>query len=386
VFPDDDTLVCDPSSDIASHHLLVAVAAQNYGQNSYRIRQPFDFAGRTGKIVFDAEAVGGGLLGWVSVEVTEDPISVPSFSIGQGANPYSNDEGGVLPRNGFEIQLNGSQGGSVLSNVCTFENYAETNLGTNLVAVAPQWGKLNRFELNVSEKKIELYASAVSADGVTFGPTQLVDSENVNLPFTRGYVHISVHNHATRKYSDPSSDFRSGFAHLDAWVARWDNVGFDGPVVASTREYEVADPLTSIQLSQYGTTAPGVNTGWTVAPLSKGPSETLRFHGVDLTGARTARIALTSWYCGGCGGTATPASFVLKYRLNGHAWHDRPMNPSELAYFTGGAAQGSLGQMLDVPISELVQGDNALEFVASDDVPQNYPPGVANVDLVLTTE
>src|SRR5262249_37296660 len=53
VFPDEDTLVCDPTADLQSPHLLTAVASQNYGSNSYRVRQPFDFAGRTGTIVFD---------------------------------------------------------------------------------------------------------------------------------------------------------------------------------------------------------------------------------------------------------------------------------------------------------------------------------------------
>lgn len=58
---------------------MVAVGAQNYGQNSYRIRQPFDFAGRTGKIVFDADAtVENRLIGWVSVQVTEDPVNAPT--------------------------------------------------------------------------------------------------------------------------------------------------------------------------------------------------------------------------------------------------------------------------------------------------------------------
>jgi hypothetical protein len=42
-FPDQATLICPKAAGIASSHLLVA--AQNYGQNSYRIRQPFDFAG-----------------------------------------------------------------------------------------------------------------------------------------------------------------------------------------------------------------------------------------------------------------------------------------------------------------------------------------------------
>jgi hypothetical protein len=383
VSPDGDTLVCDANADIASPHLLVAVAAQNYGENSYRIRQPFDFAGRTGKVAFDAEALGGGLLGWVSIEVTDEPIPVPGFSLGQKPmSPYPNDEGTILPKNGFEVQLNGGgPGGGVLSLLALFSNYVESDTGSNLVPIDTRWGKLNHFEVDVSQQKIDVYASPASADGVTFAPPQLVFSEAVNLQFTRGYVHITTHNHATIKYSAPGSDFGDGFTNLDSWIARWDNVGFDGPVVQGWREYEVRDPLTSGQLSLYnGTPTQGLNTGWTVPDVDAGKTALLHFQGVDLAGMTTARISLASWYCLGC--SSPVATFTLKYRLNGNVWHDRPLNPGELAYLTGGAAQGALGQMLDVPIGELAQGDNTLEFT-SENVPQNYPPGVVNVDLVL---
>jgi hypothetical protein len=47
-------------------------------------------------------------------------------------------------------------------------------------------------------------------------------------------------------------------------------------------------------------------------------------------------------------------------------------------------SQGQLGQIISVMPSDLVQGDNTLEFVAVN-VPQGYPPCLANIDLVLTT-
>src|SRR5205814_1009524 len=124
VLPNQDALICDPSADIASSHLLVAVAAQNYGVNSYRVREPFDFAGRTGTIVFDAEGYTAQLLGWISLEVTEDPISVPSYGV------IENDEGGILPKNGFELQFaytcNTSPPSQFsLSALHVFENYAD---------------------------------------------------------------------------------------------------------------------------------------------------------------------------------------------------------------------------------------------------------------------
>jgi hypothetical protein len=375
VFPDGDTLICDPSTDIKSNYLLTAVAAQNYGANSYRVRQPFDFAGRTGKIVLDAEVVAGGLLGWISLDVTEDPIAVPSFQT------LLNLEGGVLPKNGFSIQwnepCNGTAGTNVsMSELHVFDNYAETILKpTSPVCVTSAWGKLNHIEVTVSQQKIEVYVSPVSADGVTFAAAQLVYSASVSLPFSRGYVQLTTHNHATLKYSEASSGFRQGFTNLDAWIARWDNVGFDGPVVTGPREYEVPDSLVTYQTV--------MDTGWTIADESKGPNAVLHFKGVDLTAATSARVALTAWYCGGCGQPA--ASFLVKYRLNGKAWHDRPLTAAELADFTGGKCQGALGELLDAPVGELVAGDNTLELVASN-IPQNYPPGVVNVDLVVSTQ
>jgi hypothetical protein len=113
VFPDQDALVCDANAAIGSSHLLVSVSSQNYGENSYRIRQPFDFAGRTGKIVFDREAFTRSLLGWIAVEITEDPTAAPSFAI------RSNYEGAAIPQNALEIQFADSCGADWLSTSST---------------------------------------------------------------------------------------------------------------------------------------------------------------------------------------------------------------------------------------------------------------------------
>ncbi len=380
VEPDDDTVVCDPGDSIKSNYLLVAAAAQNYGQNAYRIRQPFDFKGRTGKIVLDGEGyVQNTLLGWISVEVSEDPINVPGFSIGSpGTN---NDEGTIIPRNAFEVQFENTCAGRVYDDefsirfIELFQNYAHTELGEdNPACVKTAQGKLNHIEIDVSQTKIDVYASPYSDDGVTFAAPVLIQSVAVSLPFSRGYVSISVHNHATLKYSTNHD--------LEAWTARFDNVGFDGPVISNWREYEIPDSLIP------GTNAenrggPVVNIGYRVTDVANKPAQTLTFHDVDLTGVQSAQISLSSWYLlvG-----SQPDMFVLKYRLNGKAWHDRPLTAGELGLFgANNNSQGQQGQMLDVPVSDLVQGDNTLEFVTQN-VPQNYPPLVANIDLILTTK
>src|SRR5262249_9475768 len=92
-------------------------------------------------------------------------------------------------------------------------------------------GSLNHFEIQVSQSRVEVYGSDFSTDnGQTFPNYKLLYSANIDLPFTRGYVHLNPRNHATVKY---------GFGP-DA-VFHWDNVGFDGPVIAAPRAYEIPD-------------------------------------------------------------------------------------------------------------------------------------------------
>jgi hypothetical protein len=379
VLPDQDTLVCDPSSAIHDNHLLVVAAAQNYGQNSYRIRQPFDFAGRTGTIVFDAQGfIQSPLLGWISLDVTEDPIDAPCFSIGDpGVN---NNEGSLIPRNAFEVHFQNTCAGYAqpptfsLSKIDVINEYVDTPMApATPVCLSTLEGQLNRFKITVSQTKIEVYATSASIDGVTFDAPVLLYSADVALPFSRGYVQITTHNHATIKYSPNNS--------MDAWVARWDNVGFDGPVVSSFREYELPDALTP-GMNAWNRSGPVVSMGYIVNDVAMGPAPPLTFHGVDITGVTSAKLSLSSWYLA-LGGT--PSTYVLRYRLNGKAWHDRSFTAGELATFTSSHSQGQLGQIVEVPPSDLVAGDNTIEFVTVN-VPTSYPPAIANVDLVLSTQ
>jgi len=375
VLPDDDALICDASADIASKHLLVAVGAQNYGQNSYRIRQPFDFAGRTGKIVFDAEAyIINSLLGWISVAVTEDPMSVPGFAV--GAKGTTNDDGTVIPRSGFNIEFQDNGAGIAnppvvgLRMINVFQDYKDTvNTPADRVVIATKQGKLNHFEVEVSQTKIDVYATPFSADGKTFDAKKLLYSAAVNLPFSRGWVTISVHNHATIKYSPDHNN------PIDAWIARWDNVGFDGPVITNYREYEAPDAL-----------VPGdgvMNVAYHVPDVAGATPLKLTFKAVDIASVANARLAFSSWYLDDY--MNGWSKYTLRFRWNGHAWHDRVLNAGEVSVLTSGNNQGAIAQMVDVDPTELAAGDNSLEIVTVN-VQQNYPPAVLNVDLVLSTK
>ena len=96
VFPPNDTLICDPSG-AKSAQLMTAVSMQNYGVNSYMVRQPFDFASRTGKIDFDVDAVAySAHRGYIEIELTQDPDPATTF------REFQNYEVGPVPRNGLK--------------------------------------------------------------------------------------------------------------------------------------------------------------------------------------------------------------------------------------------------------------------------------------------
>jgi len=384
VFPDSDALICDANDAIQSSHLLVAVGAQNYGQNSYRIRQPFDFHGRTGRIAFDADAHFENLvLGWVSIAITEDPTPAPSYSIG-GPNT-DNDEGGAIPRNALEIHFRDNCAGRAepghftVALVDVLHDFVDTTLPLDTTTcIVGQAGHLNHFEIAVSRSHVEIYGTDASADGVHFGPLQLLFAGDVDLPFERGYVHLTTHNHATLKYTE-HGEF--GYTTpLDAWTTRWDNVGFDGPVVGGWREYEAPDSL--VMGTQAWNLHNGVvNVGYRVADEAGSPNDVIHIPDVDPSTATRASLALTGWY--NLFGSP-PGNWVLRYRVNGHDWIEYRLDADEIAVLTNTHSHGSTSQLLDVPVAQLVTGDNTIELT-SRNVDQGYPPAVANIDLILET-
>jgi hypothetical protein len=374
VYPVQDSLICDPNTAIPNNHLLAVAAAQNYGQLSYRVRKPFDFEGRTGKVVFDAQGYTKQLLGWISVEVTEEPISTPSFSLGgKGVN---NDEGGQFPKNGVEVQLMadcaGFADGSAVGvrSLLVYQDYVQTEIKpADTVCLKTKQGYLNHFELSISASKVELYGTDYSDGDGKYADAKLLVSSDVALPFTRGYVTYSTHNHATMKYSNEM---------LEAWSARWDNLGFDGPKIDTTREYEAPD-LLELGEDMFSPGPKYMNIGYRVADEKDGPSQVLHFTDVDPEGMGHGLLSLSCWYLA----SDTSSTYALKYRLNGGAWHTRPINDAELGQLNDQTTEGQFAQTMDVPVNELMSGDNTVEFVTVN-VPQGYPPIVSNVDLVLS--
>jgi hypothetical protein len=397
VWPNQDALICEPTFDLQSKHLLVATAAQFYGQNSYRIRQPFDFAERTGRIVFDASTDPmNPLNGWISLAITEDPMSAPGYSI------VGNDEGSIIPRNALEVHFAniGDLSKIGVRFLHVFDEHVDTVYSppAGTTAAPRSQGKVNHFEFSISEEQVEVTITPFSEDGVTFEAPAQVYRQPVRLPFSRGYVVLSLHNHATLKYSNASDP--GGL--IDAAVARIDNVGFDGPVITDWRESSAPDSLVRFEGEPFQPVQDprnpeniGYDIGYIVNDIAEGPGSLLPLGGVDPVDIESAALAVTlnvDFFSAG----SNPAEYALQARVNGQGWHERKLTPAEVAFFTDGpttldaegnpmgdpGSQGRLALMLDIPVEELVAGENTVEFVTVN-VPRSYPPVVYNVDLVM---
>jgi len=371
-----DTLVCDPSPPIASHYLMTAVGSQNYGSNAYRIRQPFDFAGRTGTIVFDTDLAANFLLGYSSIVISEDPSPAPSWDInGRGPNP----------RNGIVVVFMGNG-----ADVYGVRDYAMTTLDDTSVDIPRQRGHLCRVQVRLSQQRLEVLTSEPSADGVAFGPLEsrrIVDFATP-LPFTRAYVSLLAHNHATWKYgitygglSDP----------LRSWNTYWDNIGFDGTVIASTREYEVPAaevPSSRTTVDEYPAGVfhtvvhAGLSLGYVIPDGPASMSEPLVFQGVSLAHATRARLVFNGYYQGYDIDGIRLGTGRLRYQLNAHAIHERAFTPGEVAMLDTPGQTGGYNHAIDIPLAELADGDNAVRF-STLNISSGYPNAVTNLDLLL---
>jgi hypothetical protein len=378
VFPPNDTLICDPSGARTSQ-LMTAVAMQNYGVNSYMIRQPFDFAGRTGKIVFDVDAVDQGLGGFIEIELTEDPTPATTF------REFQNFEVGPVPRNGLTLRLGSfSECPNAVApvNTMVYKNYVgaiitPTFNHSNGCAKTSR-GSLNRFEVQVSQGRIDVFGSDFSTDnGQTFANNKLLYSASISLPFTRGYVHFNPRNHATVKY---------GFG--PDVVFHWDNIGFDGPVIAAPRAYEIPDNtvVTSYNGNQVQNLGYQLYDGTTgkaagIYNLST-KMNSLSFQNVNTSGITSATLTMNAFFSAGTRTAST--NWGISYRFNGGTWRTRNLTAGDLASINAiaGAPLGHLSLALDVPTADLVSGNNTLELLPLN-APMDYPPVVANIDLLL---
>jgi len=347
VLPDADSFFCGTEFN-ESHHWMEAFTDTGYTYNSARIKQVFDFTGRTGTVFFDLDAkVTQGHGWWPEFFLTDEPTNLPH-----------NHVMSLYPRNALHINLGRTCGqmvgpGTIMNGggvgyIAHIRNHAlvQDNIQPNEAdCIATATDAPNRFEIRVNTNRVEVWASDASPDHAVTIPRfrKIASLDNINLPFSKGYVHFQHAEYSAAKDGNGPTTYH------------WDNMGFDGPKHPLNRSYEVPNSLTRLPSGE------GVNIGYWVNPAGgmddgEKPVAPFILRNVNTAGAREAFLMAT--YSG-------YNDVPVQYRFNGGAWR------------TAANGEGYGGFAAPVPLGDLRNGDNTLEFRRAEGLV------IANIELEL---
>ncbi|HZR52508.1 MAG TPA: cell wall-binding repeat-containing protein, partial [Streptosporangiaceae bacterium] len=208
-------------------------------------KQPFDFAGRTGHVVFDLGDDSQGIhAAWPAFAITDLPTPAPYGAPLPGMQGYARNSFVMSMAENPSGQPNGGCPG--VDQAMTTQDYVPTGLTVQPMGCVTPGSPtaLNHFEIDVSLHEVDVYATNAGAPASS---EQLIDKiTGFTMPLTRGLIWLEdVHYNACK--------FNSQCNHTFVW----DNVGFDGPVLPRDLSFDVPDGGTP------SNTAPGaVNLGW----------------------------------------------------------------------------------------------------------------------------
>jgi len=192
-------------------------------------KQPFNFAGRTGTVVFDVSADSGGShAAWPEFWITNRPIPAP-----QGAT-----NGGQFPdiENGFGFVVSdeacqGDSSKTAVSTISVIRNYVAQDMPIEnkdcFADGSAATGQLNHFEVRLSQDSVWIYAT----DGGSSVLRLVAEAHNLNLTLTQGLVWMEDGHYNASKGADNQTN------HTFAW----DNLGFDGPKTYRDLSFDVPD-------------------------------------------------------------------------------------------------------------------------------------------------
>ncbi len=316
-------------------------------------------------------------MGYPVITFSDDPIAIAGF--------HDDNSRNSAPRNGLRMEFSmgcGAMPSAGNAKVRLYLDYRPNDLWTqsdydncpNIAATKE--GQLNRVIIKLSQTHVDLYISDYSNDGINFGTPKLVESKNYSLPFSRGYVLLGGHNHATIKYS---GSYAPGGVEIPSWTVLWDNIAFDGPVITPDRIYQFPDSLVP--------SGSNMDMGYYLPGISDPLMTPLSVNNVNLSGITSAKLSLIDWF----NYVLTPISQMkLNYRLNNGTWHSVGFSAGQQwamsnPYGEGICCNYNVGHnnmVFDVNPVELVNGTNTVQFqnVGMD---SGYRPVIANIDLLL---
>jgi hypothetical protein len=335
--PDNDSFICGQQFGESNHWMEGMDDGGQYVMNSMRSRQPFDFAGRTGNVVWDVDAkTEGSHSFWNEIWLTDEPVQGPHLD-----HPGTH----IYPRNGMMLLFDAdwcgplNQTQNALREIVVFQNYQPTTYTVRSSCFATQDDHANHFQLKVSQNHIEVWAS--DAGGANF--RQLAAQDLPSLPLTRGYLSFQHAQYNAAKFNSTNT-----------MTYHWHAIGFDGPVLPTDRGYEVPDALQNRSDGTY-------NLGYQT------PTGAFSFSNVNLANVKTAYLTYdVFWFASNRAMTAT---------INGV---DRTA-PDPNA--DGANSYAWRNMMQPVALSDLHNGSNTVSFKPTNCSDQC--PTIANVDLEL---
>ena len=336
VQPPNDVIVCNGQMREAlnDNHSVADV-------NTYP-KQPFDFANRTGTVVFDVSADSDGSHGsWPEFVITDKPVPGVRRSISFGIPSASANEIG-FSLDGCSAGAGGQTG---VGNIFVTKNstYSEQAFTSTGCVTKGSLVSLNHFEVRVSQNRIEVWGT----DGGGGALKQLAFADNLGLTFTKGLVWLDDVHYNARKAVEPCG-CGTQFEHTYAW----DNLGFDGPKTYRDLGFDVPDA----NIDKGDTTEEGFRVG--VGPISLTTAAVRR----DQT-PTAAQVVLNTYSF-----VAVVPSISLD---NGKSWIDTPW-----PYDAQTNSFRSLS--IPVPLNLVHDGPNTILFKSGD-----WSTVIANVSLIL---
>lgn len=311
-------------------------------------KQPFDWAGRTGTVVFDVSGDSDGSHGaWPEFVITDKPV--PGTRADISASPPNlfayNQIGFTL--DGCDAGPGGSTGvGRVfMARDGVYSEPAVTQVGC---ISKGSHRALNHIEVRVSKNRIEVWGTDAGGSALR----RLAYADNLDLKFTKGLVWMDDVHYNARKAVEPCE---CGTQWNHTFV--WDNLGFDGPKTYRDLGFDVPEPDVA------GARAlTGELTRRTGFQVGTGPT-TLQVPGVRRDQAPTGAYLVLNSY--------SFARTIPSISINGNAYIDTPYPAGAEAYYWQSVA-------IPIPVNQVRDGNNTVAFKSTDG-----STVVSNISIIL---
>jgi hypothetical protein len=308
-------------------------------------KQPFDFAGRTGKVTFDVSANSDGSHGaWPEFVITDKPVPGVRRSISFGTPQAAVNEVGFS----IDACTSGPGGTTGVGTIFVTKNnvYSEPVFNGTGCVTKGSLSAMNHFEVRISQNRIEVWGTDAGSSALK----QLAVADNLGLTFTKGLVWLDDVHYNARKAVEPC-ECGTQFNHTFVW----DNLGFDGPKTYRDLGFDVPDANVPGGVTFAGDTTRRVGYSVGSSPV------TLSVTGVHHDQTPTAALVVyNAW-------SFDPV--IPSISLNGGPWID-----SSWVYLETGWHSIAL----PVPLDQVHDGTNTIAFKSSDG-----GTVVANISIIL---